>query len=998
MNIKKILSPFLNPFTGPIIVISFLILILVFFILPKYSHENSKSITEKRAVEIIENLKKVRSYYTQSVISKVKKDEDININFDHATKADTIPLPATLLHDLSSLISKDGMEIKMYSNFPFENRKNRVLNKFEEESLRYLIQNPNKIYTQEIVKNDEKRFNVAVADVFFDKSCVSCHNTRIDSPKRDWEVGDVRGAILISTPLREELVLTSYQVVLVLIFLVAIILILGVHYSIMAIRRQKEHKEAKQKLEKLVNERTSTLQNTVKLLNEYKNAVDISAIVSKTDRNGRITYVNDEFIKISKFSEDELIGKNHNIVRHEDMPKEVFKDLWKTIKSKKVWKGQITNRAKDGTAYYVASTIVPILDINDEIEEFLAIRLDVTDIVKSQIKAQRADEAKSSFLANMSHEIRTPLNAIIGFSELLSKAQINVQSKKQAAIVHSSAKSLLTIINDILDVSKIESGNFEIAKESTDLYFVSESVVELFSKRANEKQIKLIFDIDNKIPLCVLTDGIRVRQVLSNLLSNAIKFTPNKGVVTFNIKLIGNVNGKSKIRFEIEDSGIGIPEDKVSSIFNPFIQVDHKSNREYQGTGLGLSICRHIVESLGSRIELESSVGNGTRFWFDLDLESCEDVLHQRKDYISSLNFKVTDINSQTFHYAKRYLNIFGTINDSSRDIDIVVLTCKENIDDKLKLIKDEFKDKPILILHEFEDEINSLVLNPNEQALALPFYASKLNDSIEELLNKTNLREINSSSDSLVQYCGKILIAEDNSANQELISYILDDMKLEYTIKENGKEALEEYILGSYDIVLMDINMPVMDGVEAFNKIRAYENENSLKQTPIVALTANAIKGDREKFLSLGMSDYLSKPINVNELKKVFDIYLNQEKTSSVAVGIEENLILKEQISKIDIEKVSSKLGISSNIAELIVNKFKSEIKKDLEELKKHIENEDNENITQKAHYIKNSCLNMLLDDVCELLQVIEKENFIKENNISNYEKLEEKINQIIK
>ena len=672
-------------------------------------------------------------------------------------------------------------------------------------------------------------------------------------------------------------ILTNSQILMMLALILFIILSLMIHYTIMSMKNNKNNEIKKQKLEQEIENRTIELKNSIKILNQYKLAVDSSAIVSKTDKNGKITFVNDEFIKISKYTKDELIGKNHNIIRHKDMPKEIFKDLWQTLKEKRIWKGEIKNRAKDDSAYYVATTIVPILDINDEIEEYLAIRLNVTKIVEAQLEAKKADEAKSGFLANMSHEIRTPLNAIIGFSTLLSNSkELDTKNQKQAKIINSSAESLLSIINDILDVSKIESGNFTLNYEEVSLEFVSENVVELFSKRAIEKHIKLIFNIDNNLPKCVFTDGIRLKQVLSNLLSNAIKFTNRDGKVYLNILCLESKNSKVKIRFEVKDNGIGIPADKISTVFKPFIQVDNNSNKEYQGTGLGLSICSHIIKAFGSKIEIQSELEKGTNFYFDLEFDTCLKNFRANKTFLNHINFKVLD-NSEIFDYCKNYLSQFGTINDESKDSDILIFNCSNNNLEDLNPLRVEFKEIPKLLLYEFEEDINDFELLDNERTLSLPFYPSKLNDSIEELLHKTKKREVNTKEISK-NHKGNILVAEDNIANQELMGYILDSMGVNFCIKENGLETIKEFKTNPYDLILMDGNMPIMDGISATKEIRAYEKENGLAPIPIIALTANAIKGDKEKFLSSGMNNYLTKPINVNDLKKIFDLYLRKQ------------------------------------------------------------------------------------------------------------------------
>ena len=611
---------------------------------------------------------------------------------------------------------------------------------------------------------------------------------------------------------------------------------------------------------------------------------------------------------------------------------------------------------------------IPITS-NDEIgkleNSFNEMASSIKSLIQTQYhtleKAQRADEAKSTFLANMSHEIRTPLNAIIGFSDLLSNSnQLSTQNQKQSDIINNSANSLLVIINDILDVSKIQNGNFDISYEKSDLYFISEHVIELFSKKANEKNIKLVFDIDKKIPLCLITDTVRLRQVLSNLISNAIKFTPENGMVTLSILLEKIEKSKAFIKFQIQDTGIGIEEKELQSIFSPFIQIDNNTNKKFVGTGLGLSISNHIVNLLGSKINVQSTINKGSDFSFDLIFEMCESTDLSKKEFISNINFKVDDEDAYLFDYIKRYLDLFGTVNDENKKFDVIINFFHS--EEKLNILREKHPNSPILILVENEKNILGMKKYDNEEIISFPFYPSKVNDILQDLLNKKSqtlfVKEVPKKKKS---YKGKILIAEDNFANQELIKYILEDFGLDFTIKENGFEALEEYKKNNYNLILSDINMPIMDGIEAFKQIRLYEKENNLDTTPIIAITANAVKGDKEKFISIGMDDYLSKPINAQELKIVIEKFLGK------------NSLHAHKKTSIDLNKIMNRLGISEEIVKLIVNKFKENIEKDIEELKMFVKKQDTEKISFKAHYIKNSCMNVSLDDVCKMLEKLE-------------------------
>ena len=601
-------------------------------------------------------------------------------------------------------------------------------------------------------------------------------------------------------------------------------------------------------------------------------------------------------------------------------------------------------------------------EINQDLEKQVSERTE--SLNKALIKARKADDAKSTFLANMSHEIRTPLNAILGFSDLLVYDKTSsTQNKKHAEIINSSANNLLAIINDILDISKIESGNFEVSIEETNIYSVCEHTVELFSKNAIEKNIKILFNMDLNIPKGILTDGSRIRQVFSNILSNAIKFTPTYGVITFNVMQIDKIEDEILLRFEIIDSGIGIAEEQLESIFKPFVQIDHKSNRQYQGTGLGLSICSHIIEAFNSKLKVESSIGNGTKFWFDLKVKACAEEF-SKTDYPKNLNIKIIENENDLSDHVKAYLSKLGTINNDNQNIDLIVYSYQKKDKEELKLIRKNNLNIPRLILFEYDEDLIKFNAADLEEGIALPFYPSKVNDTINELLKKsTKSVDIEDNDLKIISkdsFDAKILVAEDNMANQVLISYILEELKIDFEIKSNGKEALEAYQKEKFDLVLMDINMPVLDGISALNQIREYEKENNLNKTPIVALTANAIKGDKEKFLSLGMDDYLSKPINKNELNDLFKKFLNNSEE-------------KSKTTVIDYEAIKKKLGISEEIVKLIVNKFKKDIKNDLDDLEDYVLEGNIHEIKQKSHYIKNSCLNMCMDEAADILQSME-------------------------
>ena len=500
-----------------------------------------------------------------------------------------------------------------------------------------------------------------------------------------------------------------------------------------------------------------------------------------------------------------------------------------------------------------------LLEINKNLE--LVIEQRTKDLKHSLLKSQNSDQVKSTFLANMSHEIRTPLNAIIGFSEVLSSnSKIDEESRKQAIIVEDSAKSLLNIINDILDVSKIESGNFEISLIQTSLKDISKSVFELYLSKSQNKQIVFSFDLDENIPSCVITDAFRIKQVLSNLISNSLKFTPNHGQIELRISVLEKSDYNARIRFSVKDNGIGIASNKFDKIFEPFVQADDRSNKKYEGTGLGLSICQHIVQSFNSSLKVESQVDAGSTFWFDLDFKICEDV--------ASIN------------------------ND----------------------------------------------------------------------LKKTDFK-------------GNILVVEDNILNQELIKYFLEELKLDFTLVENGLDALDKFKENKYDLFLMNINTSGLKALETFKLLREYEKEDMLKPVFITALSINSLKEEeKEIYLEAGMNDYLLSPLSFEVFKKLILEVLDKRLDEDInKVEIKpKRKIIEVNFSKSETMK---QLGLDEDTIDMLLANFFSTLDLNIQKLENAIDSSIAQDIVQASHYLKSSSVNLVMKEASLILENIEKD-----------------------
>jgi len=620
-------------------------------------------------------------------------------------------------------------------------------------------------------------------------------------------------------------------------------------------------------------------------LDAQKYALDEHAIVATTDIDGNITYVNKKFLDISGYTKEELLGQNHKLLNSGFHDKSFWSQMYADVINKKTWHQEVCNKAKDGSLYWVDSTIVAIFDDKGNIESFIGIRADITQkkadeeaLIQAKLDAEESAIVKSEFLASMSHEIRTPLNAILGFVTVLKKTIQEEKSKAYLDIIDSSGQSLLTIINDILDFSKMQSGKFDINKHETVPLEELSNTIMLFSSNIYSKHHLYTVYIDPKLPKSINIDAGRVNQILSNLLSNAIKFTPINGAITISIICV-DIN----LIISVEDSGIGIAKENIDKIFSAFSQADGSTTRKYGGTGLGLSISSILAELMGGTLVVKSEEKIGSTFTLTLPIEVLDrdPLALVNKDNLSRLKIAILNNCDECIVSVKliqKYLHDFGVEN-------VMVLdTYQKDLYDVLFFVPDdeyneeivEAKIPAIAMLRDDTVKINHL-------KYVTPLYAPFIPKSIIAAINETHLENIQITmktkehviEDNEIKFKGNILVAEDNVTNQMLIKLLLMDYGIRFKIANDGVEAVDIFKKSTFDMVLMDENMPNKNGIEAMLEIKKYEKENSLKNTPIIALTANALESDMTRFKEVGMDGFIAKPIDTKALESELSRYL---------------------------------------------------------------------------------------------------------------------------
>jgi PAS domain S-box-containing protein len=686
-----------------------------------------------------------------------------------------------------------------------------------------------------------------------------------------------------------------------LVIILTVIITISSFMMFVGRRSYQLSQRSQAELENLVQERTSELQMNQELLTQSEQ--NTRAIVYRTpfailmeNEDGNIIQANMAATKMLQKSEDEL----HSIA---------FFDLFLDgLRARVKFAMEESGRASeafelmeneelilllpDGNRVYVKVTLTPIVLSSNKFS--LISMHDITTSLKASKALKEASEAKSDFLANMSHEIRTPMNAIIGMSNLALKTDLNSKAKNYISKASGAAESLLGIINDILDFSKIEAGKLKVEKISFRLDDTLQSLADVLSFKLEEKPLELLFDIKSDVPKQLVGDPLRLYQILLNLSSNAVKFT-EAGDILISVDMLEHKDDRVHLQFVVEDTGIGMTEEQLSLLFQSFSQADSSTTRKYGGTGLGLTISKRLVELMGGSINAKSKADVGSTFTFDvwLAMENAE-IINQKTDSIrlQGLRILLVDDNKRALNVISNLMRNLGcdvtAVESGKRAISIVEAAPDDYdlaiIDRQMPILSGIETCQRIKAIDKvsiytcimvststMQDEVDLSHEGFIDYVLRKPLTASSVFDAMvnisgpdsEYATQVSSFESVEVDSSSLTG--ARVLLVEDNELNQELAKELLESEAIVVDIACNGQIAVNMALNYHYDGILMDIQMPLMDGYTATQKLR---NENVT--TPIIAMTANAMSGDKDKAIAAGMNDYISKPINVAEMFRV--------------------------------------------------------------------------------------------------------------------------------
>lgn len=774
----------------------------------------------------------------------------------------------------------------------------------------------------------------------------------------------------------------------------------------------------------------------------------IGDAVFTTDAHGRISFMNPMAERLTGWSLDEVIGRSL---------KDVFRIIDKTTREvvespveRVLRDGVVVELApdsllisKDNSETLIEDSAAPIYNSDGQIIGVVMVFRDVSErkrreeqhqletharelevknrlLAEAKELADSANRAKSEFVANMSHEIRTPMNAILGFNYLLQQTELTPRQKEYIDKTISSAKSLLSIISDILDFSKIEANKMTIENIDFDLYEVLSNISNMMSFKAYEKGLKLHFSVHHEVPQILRGDPYRLNQILLNLVNNAIKFT-NEGEVSISVNVQSQDSRGAMLYFEVQDMGVGMTEEQQALLFHKFMQADMSTTRRYGGTGLGLVISKSLVELMGGSIGVESEAGRGSRFYFTACFEYSTEVFFRIDKHFDMKFLRVLlvcdnpEIQIILRNQLEQFQFIVNVTSSQASDIErsfsnsryeLVIIDRELREADPVLLaqqIKREYNTpKPILAMvtpyHELK--MQDIVFAPVfEKILYFPISQSELFNEIiglfrQQLTNHSPKPNEGQGEKFTVLRHAKILLVEDNDINQMVAKEIMKEIGVEIDVCGNGAEALMKVGTHSYDAILMDLQMPVMDGVEATRRIRQLDHGRDI---PIIAMTADAMKGTEEQVLGAGMNAYITKPFEPIHLFSVLqrNIQLSKGREQQVAASHKHSI----SVPGIQVQEVLARLGHNEALLVQVLQKFAQDQVEAVMHIRQQLQARDVSKAQFIAHTLKGVASNIGAMELAAVIERIEQEILYRPSQVPDQllEEAQEKLTQVV-